>query len=183
MKKIILILSFLFSLVASAQVSPPVGYTGINFRYDWIAGKFEAVNIPGFNTTPSFKSGQWPHTGGLGVDSSSNSLWFSSGTTWYRVAKFTEIGSNQYVDSIFKRNDSIFYNKSGTTRFVAYLGQYATQTALNDTAAAIRAIIPPAHGIDDVLAIGQQLTTDRLIDGNGHGLEIDASQFITQATN
>jgi hypothetical protein len=41
MKKLFFILFLLASLVSSAQIVPPTGFTAINQRYHWIAGRFQ----------------------------------------------------------------------------------------------------------------------------------------------
>lgn len=65
MKRILLIISFLWS-IAHAQTAPP-NYTAINSRYQWLAGRFKALTAPA-GITPALTTGQWPIAGALFVD-------------------------------------------------------------------------------------------------------------------
>lgn len=84
MKKILILPLILLSLFVKAQY--PLGYTGINAKYDWLGGRFRALHVPGFNTTPSLVSGQWIGAGAVGVDTVNHQMWFYSGNSWHQLS-------------------------------------------------------------------------------------------------
>jgi hypothetical protein len=52
MKKLLILLAVILSVQAFGQVTPPSGYTPINARYNWLAGKFnDALGIPVHDTS------------------------------------------------------------------------------------------------------------------------------------
>lgn len=76
------------------------------------------------------------------------------------------------LDSVWIDGDSIRFRYGTATLAVAAPGGDVTQSALDDTAAAIRGDFPPTPGIDDVLAVGQSLTANRSIDMQGNDFSI-----------
>lgn len=64
MKKLLLILLVLTSYFASAQP----GYTLINSRYSWLAGKFTALNLPVGSGPAALTAGQYTASGGIYLD-------------------------------------------------------------------------------------------------------------------
>jgi hypothetical protein len=81
MKRLIVILFILLSVVGYSQSVPP-GYTGINSRYQWLGGEFKALTIPAYATTPSLRTGQTTHAGAIGLDSVLHIPYYYSGGTW-----------------------------------------------------------------------------------------------------
>lgn len=83
MKRIIIALLLLIS-IAHAQ-TPPANYTGINSRYQWLAGQFKALTAPA-GTTPALTTGQWPIAGALFVDTTgTKGLYVYYDGTWNAV--------------------------------------------------------------------------------------------------
>lgn len=131
MKKILFGLLLFIGVSAFSQ---PPGYTYVASRYDWLAGKFRAVHVPA-GTTPALATGQFTGAGALFVDSLHNRLYFYSNGVWnYSTAGSG--GSTVYVDSIFSRNDSLYFIKSGTNNFIKKLqpfGSYVASTRAINT--------------------------------------------------
>lgn len=78
---------FLFAVLVLLSVQVfgqyPAGYTGINNRYDWIAGKFRALHAPA-GIAPALSSGQWTGAGALFVDTTGGGkgLWVYYDGAW-----------------------------------------------------------------------------------------------------
>lgn len=73
----LLIACLLISSAVFGQTPP--GYTKIGARYDWLAGKFDSsLHIPGYATTPNYRTGAWVGAGNIGVDTVNNRLYFYS---------------------------------------------------------------------------------------------------------
>jgi hypothetical protein len=87
----ILILLLLVSTSAVAQYDP--GYTGVNSRYDWLAGKFRALHVPA-GTTPALQTGQTGRSGALFMDTTGGNagLYMYILGTWIRLADTTDVG-------------------------------------------------------------------------------------------
>jgi hypothetical protein len=83
MKKLFLLIAVIISIQCFGQFPP--GYTGINTRYDWLAGRFRALHMPVFNGIPSLQTGQWAADGAFGMDTSTGRLYIYYNTAWLRV--------------------------------------------------------------------------------------------------
>lgn len=161
MERIILALCLLISSVVSAQP----GYTTINARYKWIAGGFDSsLIIPRYNGTPSGLRSQWLTDGQIALDTLNSRFYIYSGGVWNRVANYSEIGSTYTFpysvvapgNAIQLENDTIpFANGLYTFNSAArrtwqtkanFLSGYVTQSALDDTADAIRGGFPTGGG-------------------------------------
>lgn len=102
MKRILFILLMLGG-IAHAQF--PTGYTGINARYDWLAGKFRALHIPA-GTDTALTAGQYTGAGAILVDTSG-----SSQGVWYRMNnRWNKIGDNS--NTLYNADDSIISNRT-----------------------------------------------------------------------
>ncbi len=90
MKKLLFLL-LLISGYCNAQY--PSGYTGINSRYDWLAGKFRALHAPS-GASAALTTGQWSGAGALFVDTSGGGigLYYYNGLNWIRLRDTTEAG-------------------------------------------------------------------------------------------
>jgi hypothetical protein len=90
MKRILIAVLVLLSLEGFAQP----GYTTINSRYSWKAGRFvDGLHVPGYNGTPSgVTTGIWIGDGAVAVDTANHRLYIYSGGAWVRVANWSEIG-------------------------------------------------------------------------------------------
>lgn len=109
MKFRLLILALVLSCVASAQTTPQ-GYTYINSGYEWLRGKFRALNIPaGCDTATAITTGQYRFGGALYADTCRHILYLHTGGAWRNVF-------NGAVDSIYRKSgqDSIFWRRGGT---------------------------------------------------------------------
>lgn len=89
MKKII---GILLLLICFEGFSQP-GYTNINSRYRWLAGRFTiGLHIPSYDGTPSgVASGVWIGDGAIAVDTTNNRFYIYSGGAWVRVANYSEV--------------------------------------------------------------------------------------------
>lgn len=122
-----LIFIFLFPIVVSAQ--QPSNYQNINMRYRWIAGKFDStLHIPS-GVVPSVRGGGWPWSGALFMDTVNHILYYRSGGQWRNSAT-----GGSFVDSIYERNDSLFYIKSSSEYFVAKVDASVDTTLLSTRA-------------------------------------------------
>lgn len=109
MKFRLLVLGLVLSCAVSAQ-SPPAGYTFINSGYEWLRGKFRALNIPaGCDTATAITTGQYRFGGALYADTCRHILYLHTGGAW-RTA------FNSAIDSIYRKSgqDSIFWRRGGT---------------------------------------------------------------------
>ena len=112
MKNLSFILLLFISGFANAQT--PAGYTKINSRYDWVAGKMDSgFHVPGYATTPNIRNRVWTGAGNIGVDTVNHILYFYSGGTWNRANLDT---AGAFVNSITRVEgvDSIYFNIGGT---------------------------------------------------------------------
>ncbi len=130
MKKLINLVLFLISLSAYSQIAPPTDYTAINMRYDWLAGKFEAISIPAFNGVPVLQAKQFTGAGALGVDSINNRMYFYSSGSFIRVANYSEIPSGSGVLNI-----DTTYNRLATRFDSAHAVLKSLQIIQNSTTA------------------------------------------------
>lgn len=84
MKKIIALIALLYSVATSAQVPP--GYSFINSRYDWLAGKFrDGLHAPASNGYPATRAGVWTGDGQIMIDTLNHRFYFNSGGAWRRM--------------------------------------------------------------------------------------------------
>lgn len=129
MKRILFILSMLWGVV-HGQTFPP-GYTGINARYDWLAGKFRALGLPAYGDT-AFQPGQYRGAGAVLVDTTGD----NKGVYYWMDGKWNKLASGSGgagVDSLYGVKDTIqnanryvnqagykFTHKNGTTNFGGY---------------------------------------------------------------
>jgi hypothetical protein len=91
MKRILIAVFVLLSLEGFAQP----GYTTINSRYNWLAGRFRAgLHVPGYNGTPSgVTTGVWIGDGAVAVDTANHRWYFYSGGAWIRGANYSEVSA------------------------------------------------------------------------------------------
>ena len=81
MKNICFILLLFISGYVYGQTPP--GYTKINSRYDWLAGKMDSgFHVPGYSTTPNLRSRVWTGAGNIGIDTVNHLFYYYSGSTW-----------------------------------------------------------------------------------------------------
>lgn len=122
MKKILIGLVLLVSIQTFGQ---DLNYTKIAARYKWIAGLFDSsFGIP---TGPAyqFRFGGSRRAGQVFYDSTgADSGFYVSGRaqTWHRLARADEAGAidttNKWIQTMYVRNDSLFYRKDGNETFV-----------------------------------------------------------------
>lgn len=88
MKKLLFAL-LLISSFASAQP----GYTKINSRYDWLAGRFDSgFHVPGYNGVPTgVRGGVWIGDGAIAVDTLNGYFYYRNGGVWIKVAKYSDL--------------------------------------------------------------------------------------------
>ncbi len=95
------------------------GYTNISARYKWIAGAFDsALHVGLWNGVPTgVRTGVWQADGEIAMDTTTGYFYGRQGGVWIKYAKYSDIGSGNFVDSIWRvvGKDSIFYSKNGTT--------------------------------------------------------------------
>jgi len=109
MRHKLLIVALLICGYASAQP----GYTKINSRYAWLAGRFDSgLHVTGFCGVPVTKAGVWNGDGQIGVDTCNNKFYFYSNNVWREAGGGS---STAYVDSVFinASNDSLIVLKAG----------------------------------------------------------------------
>lgn len=103
MKRILFILLMLGG-IAHAQF--PTGYTGINARYDWLAGKFRALHIPA-GTDTALTSGQYRGAGALYLDTTGT----NAGLYYWMNSQWNLIGSKINIP-LYYDDGSITINQS-----------------------------------------------------------------------
>lgn len=94
MKKLLLLALLFISVYTSAQIP---GYTTINSRYEWLAGKFRALNIPFGCGYPSLQTGQYQGSSALYLDTcftgGRGRLYYKQAGTWQAVVDSTSIAA------------------------------------------------------------------------------------------
>lgn len=91
MKKILIFLIALIVLgEVKGQVVVPPGYSGFNSRNNWLAGAFNALNVPS-GTGATLKTGQWVRSGALYYDSTGvdKGLYVWDGSAWLPIGSAT----------------------------------------------------------------------------------------------
>lgn len=92
MKKLVLLALLFIGVYASAQIP---GYTTINSRYEWLAGKFRALNIPFGCGYPSLQTGQYQGSSALYLDTcftgGRGRLYYKQAGTWQAVMDSTTV--------------------------------------------------------------------------------------------
>lgn len=124
MKKLLLFACLVIGLSASAQ------YTTINSGYDWIRGKFRAINIPFGCGYPSLQTGQYQGSSAIYLDTcftgGRGRLYYKQAGTWQAVMDSTTVagliaaggggGGHEVYDSIAKAYDTL---AAHNTRIIA----------------------------------------------------------------
>lgn len=121
MKKIFIIILTLFSLGAAGQIPNFPNYTSINQGYHWYRGVFNQLHVPGFNGTPTLRTGQWIGDGAIGIDTTGNKFYFYTNTTWRELFKASDT-TNKWVQRVYVRTDSLFEYKNGVETFITEVG-------------------------------------------------------------
>lgn len=158
MKKIFFLLCILISFFAEAQP----GYTQINARYRWLAGRFDGLHIPAFSTTPSLQTGQWSGSGAVGIDSILHRMYYYSGGVWRLVGTGSVGGSTTQVQY---NNAGAFGGISGATTNGTVLT--LTSPVINVTSDATGDVYYRNAGVFTRLPIG---TTGQQLTVSGGGL-------------
>ncbi len=100
--RLIILLFLLCSFSAFAQYPP--GYTGVNSRYDWLAGKFRnGLHIPAGCDAALF-TGQYVGSGALYMDTcgSNTGLYMYLTGSWIRLADTTDLaGLSTTLQDVF----------------------------------------------------------------------------------
>lgn len=113
MRRILVLVFVLLSIQGFAQPSNYSWYKQRTRQYSFMADS--AMYLPRYNGTPSGVRSNESSTisGMVGIDTTNHRQYFRSGSSWRRLANYTELG----VDSIWRvaGTDSIYYSKQGTT--------------------------------------------------------------------
>lgn len=113
MRRILVLVFVLLSIQGFAQPSNYSWYKQRTRQYSFMADS--AMYLPRYNGTPSGVRSNESSTisGMVGIDTTNHRQYFRSGSSWRRLANYTELG----VDSIWRvaGKDSIFWSKQGTT--------------------------------------------------------------------
>ncbi len=165
----LLFMFLLISGMASAQTPP--GYTKINARYDWIAGKFDSsLHIPGYATTPNARTGAWVGAGNVGIDTVGHLFYFYSGGSWRSVSpNITASNGLTKVGNDIKLGGRL----TGATTISGANSNGVTLDSLNSLAASVY-----GGGDINLFAVNGGAThyTNNIQDGNTHQLTADLDQ-------
>lgn len=111
MRRILVLVFVLLSIQGFAQPSNYSWYKQRTRQYSFMADS--AMYLPRYNGTPSGVRSNESSTisGMVGIDTTNHRQYFRSGSSWRRLANYTELG----VDSIWRvaGKDSIFWSKQG----------------------------------------------------------------------
>lgn len=149
MKKTLLILLAFTSLISKGQIVPPSGYTGLNARYDWLAGKFRTIHLPS-GTSPALGAGAYSGPGALYYKTSDSSVYAYTGTQWRKVSSgadlpalsnsFKMIRVNRggsaleyFIPSTFGWKDTTSMALTGCTGIFTYGDSWATNSFVSAT--------------------------------------------------
>lgn len=115
MKRVYCLLALVLCLSAvQAQWTPPTNYVKYNSRIRYIAFLADSTfHIP-YGVTPSLRGGGWTGPGAMFFNTTDSSGYFYTGYNWRKMGNPTP-----YVDSVYNRNDSVFYRYDSTEYFVA----------------------------------------------------------------
>jgi hypothetical protein len=127
------------------------------------------LHIPSFCGLPTLR-GSTSSMGALAIDTCNNKLYkYSTEFEW------TEVGSSDFIDTIFRRNDSVFAKKNGITLF-----QFKDSTGGGGTTPTLQQVLTAGSTVTSNNVITGTTTTRIVQTGSGvktASLSVDTSQI------